>query len=175
MFRQTLFNINIVEYVYIEAPQVYVYNMSDLTSSKETASKTKNGVITTSLLVMLLTHILVHSAGNIRGTIFPILKQEFSLTNQQIGLIVAIPSLIQIFFTLPTGYLSDRLGARKIIATSVLLAAIGAALAGFSLNPTMYIVATTLLTLNSTLYHPPSQSYISNTSSSKNRARALGI
>ncbi len=132
-------------------------------------------VLSTSLLVMVLTHILVHSAGNIRSTIFPILKDEFSLTNQQIGLIVAIPSLIQIFITLPTGYLSDRLGARKIIAASVLMAAIGAGLASFSINPTMYIIATTLLTLNSTLYHPPSQSYISNTSSQKNRSRALGI
>lgn len=135
----------------------------------------KESLVTSSLLIMVLTHILIHSAGNIRGTIFPILKEEFSLTNQQIGLIVAIPSLIQIFVTLPTGYLSDRLGARKIIAASVLIAAVGAGLAGFSANPTMYIVATTLLTLNSTLYHPPSQSYISNTSSQKNRSRALGI
>lgn len=135
----------------------------------------KSKLLSGSLIIMVVTHVLVHSAGNMRSTLFPILKEEFSLTNQQIGLIVAIPSLIQIFFTVPTGYLSDRYGAKKMIASSILLAAVGAFLGGISVNPLMYIVASTLLTLNSTLYHPPSQSYVSNTTNSKDRSRALGI
>jgi MFS family permease len=39
----------------------------------------------------------------------------------------------------------------------------------------MYILASTLLTLNSTIYHPPSQSYVSKITSPKDRSRALGI
>jgi MFS family permease len=39
----------------------------------------------------------------------------------------------------------------------------------------MYIAATTLLTLTTTLYHPPAQSYISSTTQPRDRARALGI
>jgi len=124
---------------------------------------------------MVVTHLLVHAAGNMRSTLFPVLKEEFSLSNQQIGLIVAIPSLIQIFFTVPTGLLSDRFGAKRLIAVSIVIAALGAFLGSISMNPMMYIVASTLMTLTSTLYHPPSQSYVSDTTPPRDRSRALGI
>ncbi len=124
---------------------------------------------------MVLTHALVHPAGNMRSTLFPILREEFSLTYQQIGLIVAIPSLCQLLFSVPVGFLSDRFGAKKLITLSILMAATGAFLGSISFNPWMYIAATTLLTLNSTVYHPPSQSYVSNITSPRDRSRALGI
>ncbi len=124
---------------------------------------------------MVLTHVLVHAAGNMRSTLFPVLKEEFSLSYQQIGLIVAIPSLIQILFTVPTGLFSDRFGAKRLIAVSIVMASMGAFLGSISVNPWMYIVASTLLTLNSTIYHAPSQSYVSNTTRPKDRSRALGI
>lgn len=124
---------------------------------------------------MVLIHALVHAAGNIRSAIFPILQEEFSLSYQQVGLIVAIPSLCQLLFSVPTGVLSDRFGAKKLIALSIILATAGAFLGSVSMTPWMYIVATTLLTLNSTVYHPPSQSYVSNITRPKDRSRALGI
>jgi len=124
---------------------------------------------------MALIHALVHAAGNMRSTLFPVLKEEFSLTNQQIGLIVAIPSLCQFLFSVPTGLFSDRFGSKKLIALSIIMAAVGALLGSISMNPWMYIVASTLLTLNSTLYHPPSQSYVSNITRPRDRSRVLGI
>ncbi|UCH57482.1 MAG: MFS transporter [Candidatus Bathyarchaeota archaeon] len=127
------------------------------------------------LLAMVVTHTLIHAAGNIRSTLFPLLKEEFTLTNQQIGLIAAIPPLCQALLSVPAGFLSDRFGAKRLIALSILLAAAGSLLAGFTANPLMYIVATTLLTLNSTIYHPPSHAYTANLADSKSRARALGF
>ena len=58
-------------------------------------------LMSTSFVIMILTHTLVHAAGNMRGTLFPVLKEEFSLTNQKIGLIIAIPSLCQFLVTVP--------------------------------------------------------------------------
>lgn len=127
------------------------------------------------LFLMVLTHVLVHCAGNIRSTLFPVLKDEFSLSNQQIGLILAIPTLCQMVFSIPTGLLSDRFGAKKLIAMSILMAAGGAALASISVDPTMYIIASTLLILDSTTYHPPAQSYVASITEPKNRSRALGF
>jgi MFS family permease len=138
-------------------------------------AKDRNKVLSFSLIIMVLTHALVHAAGNMRSTLFPVLKDEFSLTNQQIGLIVAIPSLIQLLFSVPTGLLSDRFGAKKLVALSVIMAALGAFLGSISMNPLMYIVASTLMTLNSTIYHPPSQSYVSDVNRPRDRSRALGI
>jgi len=124
---------------------------------------------------MVVTHALTHAAGNIRNTIFPVLKVEFSLSNQQIGIIAAIPPLCQALLSIPTGLLSDRYGAKKLIALSICLAAAGALLASMTQNPTMYIIATTLLTLNTTIYHPPSHSYTASRTKLRDRAKALGI
>ena len=128
-----------------------------------------------SLLIMVLTHMLVHAAGNMRSTLFPVLKEEFALTNQQVGLIVAIPSLCQFLLSVPSGMVSDRFGPKKLIAASILIAAVGALLGSVSSTPWMFIIASTLLTFNSTLYHPPAQSYVSDITSPQDRSRALGI
>jgi MFS family permease len=128
-----------------------------------------------SLLIMVLTHMLVHAAGNMRTTLFPVLKEEFALTNQQVGLIIAIPSLCQFLLSIPSGMVSDRFGPKKLMAASILIAAVGAILGSVSATPMMFIVASTLLTFNSTLYHPPSQSYVSDITNPKDRSRALGI
>lgn len=124
---------------------------------------------------MVLTHLLVHAAGNMRSTLFPILKEEFALTNQQVGLIVAIPSLIQFLLSVPSGMISDKFGPKRLMAASIIIAAVGAFLGSISTTPWMFIIASTLLTFNSTLYHPPAQSYVSDITSPRDRSRALGI
>jgi MFS family permease len=128
-----------------------------------------------SLLIMVLTHMLVHAAGNMRSTLFPVLKEEFALTNQQVGLIVAIPSLCQFLLSIPSGMVSDRFGPKRLIAASILIAAVGALLGSVSSTPWMFIIASTLLTFNSTLYHPPAQSYVSDITNPRDRSRVLGI
>jgi MFS family permease len=55
------------------------------------------------------------------------------------------------------------------------MAVIGALLAGFTVNSWMYIIAATLLTLNSTIYHPPAHSYVARLVKRKDRAKALGF
>ena len=137
---------------------------------------TKNAEsFTFGLFAMVITHTLVHAAGNIRGTLYPILKDEFVMTNQQIGIIAAIPPLAQALLSIPAGSMSDRYGAKKLVALSIGMAAIGAIIAGFTLNPWMYIVAATLLTLNSTIYHPPAHSFTARIVGVKDRAKAMGI
>jgi MFS family permease len=136
---------------------------------------TFRSMISGSIIIMVLTHMLVHAAGNMRSTLFPVLKEEFALTNQQVGLIVAIPSLIQFLLSVPSGMISDKFGPKRLMAISILIAAIGAYLGSISTTPVMFIVASTLLTFNSTLYHPPAQSYVSDIISPRDRSRALGI
>ena len=132
-------------------------------------------ILTYGLSAIVITHALVHSAGNITGALYPILKEEFVLTNQQIGLIAAIQPLIQALLSIPAGHMSDRYGVKKLIALSIAMGGIGALIAGFTINPWMYIVAATLLTLNSTIYHPPAHSYTARLVEKKDRAKALGF
>jgi MFS family permease len=141
----------------------------------ENDKSTLGSLMSDSLLIMVLTHMLVHAAGNMRTTLFPVLKEEFALTNQQIGLIVAIPSLCQFLLSVPSGMISDKFGPKKLIAASILIAAVGALVGSVSSTTWMFIIASTLLTFNSTIYHPPAQSYVSDITSPRDRSRALGI
>ena len=135
----------------------------------------RNGILSSNLLILVLTHMLVHAAGNIRSTLFPVLKAEFSLTYQQVGLIIAIPSIFQFLLSIPSGIISDKFGTKNIIALSIVIAAMGALLGSVSSTPWMFIVASTLLTLTTTIYHPASQSYVFNTTRPQDRTRVMGI
>jgi MFS family permease len=127
------------------------------------------------LLVMTITHTLTHAFQNMHTTIYPILKTEFMLTNQQIGLISAIPSLSAALLYIPTGLLSDRIGSKKLITLSILVAITGALLASISNNPYMLIISISLLTINTTIYHPAAYSFTSFLFEPKDRSKALGV
>ena len=133
------------------------------------------GLFTLGILSMIITHSLVHAAGNLRSTLYPILMDEFQLTNLQIGIIAAVPPLTQAVFSIPAGWVSDRYGAKKIIIASLLMAGTGALLAGLAPNAWVYILASVFLTLTSTFYHPPSHVYCATAVPKDDRAKAMGM
>ncbi|MFC1803739.1 MFS transporter [Thermoproteota archaeon] len=127
------------------------------------------------LFVMFLTHILVHSAGGLYTTLSPLIKNEFNLSIQQIGMIGAIPALCQFLIGIPSGLISDRIGPKRIIALSIIMAAVGSFIASISLNPWVFILALILVTLNVAIYHPPAFSYTANSVGSQKLSIAMGI
>ncbi len=133
------------------------------------------GLFTLGILSMIVTHALVHAAGNLRSTLYPILMNEFQLTNFQIGIIAAVPPLTQAVFSIPAGWVSDRYGAKKIIIASLVMAGTGALLAGVAANAWVYILASVFLTLTSTFYHPPSHVYCAIAVPKDDRAKAMGM
>ena len=144
--------------------------MADQNTSNE-----KKPLLNMGIMAMVVTHALVHAAGNMRSTLYPDIKEDFQLNNFQIGVISAVPPLSQAIFSIPAGWISDRFGAKKVIALSMIMAALGALIAGFSVSPWMFVVAAVLFTLTSTFYHPPAHSYSARTSSLKDRAKAMGF
>lgn len=135
----------------------------------------RSSLLNLGLFSMVISHTLVHAAGNMQSTLYPILQDEFVLSNRDIAIIAAAPMLAQVLFTLPAGAMSDRFGARKLVALSIVMGLVGALIAGFTFNPIMYIIALVLLTLNSTFYHPPSHSYTSRLYQGSDRSQALGF
>jgi len=133
------------------------------------------GLFTIGILSMIITHALVHAAGNLRSTLYPILMNEFQLTNLQIGIIAAVPPLTQAVFSIPAGWVSDRYSAKKIIIASLIMAGTGALLAGVAANAWVYILASVFLTLTSTFYHPPSHVYCAIAVPKDDRAKAMGM
>ena len=127
------------------------------------------------LIVMTVTHALTHIFGDVHTSIFSLLRTEFSLSLQQLGIIAAIPPLCQALFAIPTGLLSDRYGSKKMILVSFTIAVIGAVMASRANNPLVLILAVSLLYINNTIYHPASYSYTANLFSAKDRPKAMGF
>ncbi len=127
------------------------------------------------LVAMAATHTLTHVFGGIHTAIFSLLRTEFSLTLQQLGLIAAIPPLCQALLAIPTGLLSDRIGSKKMLLLSFTLAAAGAVLAGLARSPVALVAAISLVYVNTTIYHPASYSYTTKQFRPQNRSKALGL
>jgi MFS family permease len=124
---------------------------------------------------MTVTHILTHVFGGVHPAIFSILREEFSLSLQQLGIIAAMPPLLQALLTIPTGLLSDRFGSKSMVLVSLVVALTGALLASQTTNPLTFIVAISIVYLNTTIYHPASYSYTSNLFEGGERPKALGL
>ncbi|MDP7208212.1 MAG: MFS transporter, partial [Candidatus Bathyarchaeota archaeon] len=127
------------------------------------------------LIVMTVTHATTHHLSGVHPAIFSILREEFSLSLQQLGIIAAIPPLLQVLVTIPTGLLSDRFGSKGMVLVSLFVALLGALLASQTTNPLMFIVALSIVYLNTTIYHPASYSYASNLFEGRERPKALGL
>lgn len=138
-------------------------------------SKKATTILSYGLIVMTVTHTLTHVFGGIHPAIFSILREEFSLSLRQLGIIAAIPPLLQSILAIPTGLLSDRIGSKKMVMLSLVIAILGAVLASQTTSPLMFIVAISLVYLNTTIYHPASYSFTSRLFTDENRPKALGL
>ncbi len=127
------------------------------------------------LVVMAVTHTLTHVFGGIHTSIFSLLREEFSLSLQQLGIIAAIPPLCQAIFTIPTGLLSDRLGSKKMVLASLTVAILGAILASQARSLPVFILAISMVYVNNAIYHPASYSFTANAFTTKDRPKALGL
>lgn len=76
---------------------------------------------------------LVMTLGNsMLIPVLPTMEKELGITSFQSSLIITVYSVVAIIFIPIAGYLSDRLGRKKVIIPSLLLTAIGGAIAAFS-------------------------------------------
>jgi MFS family permease len=134
-------------------------------------------IISYGLLVMTLTHTLTHVFQRMPSALFPTLMrpEEFNLTLQQIGSIAAIPPLCSALLSIPMGLLSDRYGARRMVFASMVVSALGALLASQASNPIMFIVAISLLSVSTTIYHPAAYSFTTKIVKPGDRPKVLGI
>jgi len=124
---------------------------------------------------MTVTHILTHVFGRVHTVLFPILRDEFSLSLQELGIIAAIPPFFQTILYIPMGLLSDRKGSRKVIFVGLMIAALGSLIASWTPIPLMFIVAISLIYIGTTMYHPAAYSFVTRLLKPKDRTKALGI
>lgn len=125
-------------------------------------------------LVTMITHVLVHVFTRIHPSLFPILRTEFNLSLQQLGVIASTPRVLGSLLSLPSGLLSDRFRSKRMILVSLLVSCLGILVAIQTYNYFTLIFAIILVSINITLYHPASYRLITQLQAQE-RLKALSI
>ena len=118
-------------------------------------------------------HIMIH----VYSTLLPVLllpfQDELKVSLVQLSLLASIPLLVNVLIYIPAGILADRHPA-KVLTASFAITAAGAFTIPLSQGFEMLIFGFTLLSVGSTLYHPPSLRMASEYSKDK-VSLAMGI
>lgn len=127
------------------------------------------------LLFLCVSHTLLHVYSNLPLALLPILIDEFGLPVLIVGIIVSIPRVFSLVFSVPSGLLADRLGPTRLISFSLFLEVCAASLV--ILYPTIeaIILCFSLTSLASTFYHPPALSATTNILPLDFQSRGLGF
>jgi MFS family permease len=145
----------------------------ELREMKDSARKA-DSALSYGPLVTMITHILVHVFTRIHPVLFPLLRTEFNLSLQQLGVIAAIPRLFGSLLSIPSGWLSDRFGSKLMILVSLCVSCLGILIASQTHNYATLILAISLVSINITIYHPASYRLITRLQAQE-RLKALGI
>ncbi|MCX6656604.1 MAG: MFS transporter [Candidatus Bathyarchaeota archaeon] len=118
-------------------------------------------------------HIMIH----VYSTLLPVLllpfQDELKVSLVQLSLLASIPLLVNVLIYIPVGILADRHPA-KVLTASFAITAAGAFAIPLSYGFEMLLFGFTLLSVGSTLYHPPSLKMASEYSKDK-VSLAMGI
>ena len=127
------------------------------------------------LLFLCASHTLLHVYTNLPLALLPILINEYRLSILIASIIVSIPRVFSLVFSVPSGLLADRLGHTKLISFSLFLQVFAASLIFLFPNVETIVLGFSLTALASTFYHPPALSATSNISPSDFLSRGLGF
>lgn len=106
--------------------------------------------------------------------ILPVFAKEIGASNFEVGLVAAVFSLMNFFFTPVLGSLSDRIGRRPIILMSAALNVVGYIIFAWSNSLTVLVISRLICGIGAANIGA-AQAYISDISSPENRARSLGL
>ena len=127
------------------------------------------------LLFLCASHTLLHVYTNLPLALLPILIGEYGLSIFVASLIVAIPRVFSLVFSVPSGLLADRLGHTKLISFSLFLEVFAAFLVILFPTVETIVLCFSLTALASTFYHPPALSATSNVLPTGFLSRGLGF
>ncbi len=127
------------------------------------------------LSVYTVTHVFVHVFTFMHIALIPVFMTEFSLSIFESGLLASIPLVFSVAISLPYGLIADKISPRKLIAVSLLLSGMSGLALTQAKDFFTLVLPLTLVSLSSTLYHPPALSIVSELLPQYRRNRALGI
>jgi FSR family fosmidomycin resistance protein-like MFS transporter len=107
------------------------------------------------LFFLSSTHFVIHVYTMLLPVLLLPLQEELGVSLVQISLLSSVPRLLNVFIYLPTGAISDKYPA-QLFTISFVVTTIGAIMIPLSKSFPLLMLGFTLISIGSTLYHPPS-------------------
>jgi MFS family permease len=127
------------------------------------------------LIFLCASHTLLHAYSNLPLALLPILIDEYKLSILIASIVVAVPQVFPLVFSVPSGLLADRLGHTKLISFSLFLQVLAASLVILFPAVETIVLCFSLTALASTFYHPPALSAATNILPTDFLSRGLGF
>lgn len=125
--------------------------------------------------LFVVAHFSHHVVGALLTPLLPSIRDHFSLSETQVGLLGSAYNLPYGLSQLPFGWLADRLGARTLITVGITGVATAGLLVGLSPTYVVMVVFLILLGLSGGGYHPAAAPLVSASVDERNRGSALGL
>jgi len=127
------------------------------------------------LIVLTLINFINYFDRLIVFPMFPLLKEEFGITDFRLGLLGSVFIVIHSVAVLPFGYWSDRGSRQKIMAFGVFLWSAATMVSGLAMNFRGLLVARALVGIGEGAYSPAGTAMISDSFPRSFRARVQGL
>jgi FSR family fosmidomycin resistance protein-like MFS transporter len=122
---------------------------------------------------LLTSHVIIHVYTFLLPVLLLPFQEELGISLVQLSLLSSVPKLLNVLIYIPTGVLSDRYPSQTLTA-SFALTVVASILIPTSTSFTSLLIGFVLLSVGSTLYHPPSLKMASEFSTTK-VTMAMGI
>ncbi len=127
------------------------------------------------LPLFVLAHTSHHIVSSMLTPLLPFIRDDFTLSYTQIGVLGSAYNLAYGLSQLPAGWLADRLGPRIMLTIGVAGVACAGLLVGISPNYIFLALFLVLMGIAGGGYHPSASPLVSAAVEPKHRGRALGI
>ncbi len=122
-----------------------------------------------------ITHMLLEVFLLIQVALIPVYVQEFHLTLLEASLVATIPSLIQLLANVPIGFLVDRVSAKHLLCSSMMIEGVTALLLSQTSSFWMLVLGVSVMKISSPLYHTAGLSQIGRLVKQERMSRSIGI
>ncbi len=129
----------------------------------------------TPLPLFALAHGSHDMALSLLAPLLPLIRNDFGLSYLQAGLLVSAYSITSGFSQLPMGYVTDRLGPRRMIAAGLSGVGLAALSISFTRNFSQMLPILIIMGIIAGAYHPSAISELPRYFSEKKRGRAIGF
>ena len=139
------------------------------------APRQKTDTSLRTLLAISTAHWVSHFHLMVLPMLFPFLKEQLGVGYIELGFALTVFAVVSGLTQAPTGYLADRIGARKILLAGLTLGGGALIMLGVHLSYASLIATAVLLGLANSVYHPADYAILSAHMDEARMGRAFSI